>query len=50
MGRDDVGARRKGDAGKVALAERLRRETTVTLAWVANRLPMGAKTYLAYLL
>jgi putative transposase len=42
--------RRKGDAGKVAIAQRLRRETTVTLAWIAERLQMGTKTHLAHLL
>jgi hypothetical protein len=29
---------------------RLRRETTVTLAWIAERLQMGTKTHLAHLL
>jgi REP element-mobilizing transposase RayT len=42
--------RRKGDAVKVALAERLQRETTVTLAWIAARLHMGTRSYLAHLL
>jgi len=42
--------RRKGDPGKVAIAERLRRETTMTLAWIAQRLQMGTKTHLAHLL
>jgi hypothetical protein len=37
--------RRKGDSVKVALAQRLRRETTVTLAWIAARLQMGTKTH-----
>jgi REP element-mobilizing transposase RayT len=32
----------KGDKGKVAIAARLRRETTVTLQWVAERLAMGS--------
>jgi len=45
-----LAARRKGDAVKVAMAQRLRRETTMTLAWIANRLQMGTKTYLAHLL
>jgi putative transposase len=45
-----LGVRRKGDAGKVAIAQRLRRETTVTLAWIAERLQMGAKGHLAHLL
>jgi putative transposase len=42
--------RRKGDVGKVAIAERLQRETTMTLAWIADRLRMGARTHLAHLL
>ena len=33
--------RPKGDAGKVRIARRLRRETTMTLAWIAQRLTMG---------
>ena len=43
-------ARRKGDAGKVAIAQRLRRETTVTLGWIADRLRMGTNTHVAHLL
>jgi putative transposase len=46
----DLGERRKGDGGKVKIAQRLRRETTMTLAWVAERLRMGTKTYLTHLL
>jgi hypothetical protein len=42
--------RRKGDPDKVAIARRLRGETTMTLAWVADRLQMGTKTHLAFLL
>ena len=42
--------RRKGDAGKVAIAVRLRAETTVTMAWIAERLQMGTRTHLAHLL
>ena len=42
--------RRKGDPEKIAIARRLREETTMTLAWVANRLNMGTKTHLAHLL
>jgi putative transposase len=42
--------RRKGDAGKVAIAERLRVETTVTVEWIAERLHMGARTHLSHLL
>jgi hypothetical protein len=45
-----LASRRKGDTGKVAMAQRLRRETTVTLAWIAERLQMGTKTHLAHLL
>ena len=45
-----LGTRRKGDAGKVAIAQRLRRETTATLAWIAERLQMGTFTHLAHLL
>jgi putative transposase len=46
----ELASRPKGDALKVRIAERLRRETTVTLAWIAERLRMGTKTYLAHLL
>lgn len=45
-----LGARRKGDKMKVQLAERLRRETTMTLGWIAERLEMGTAGYLAHLL
>jgi putative transposase len=42
--------RRKGDPRKVALARRLRQETTMTLCWIAQRLNMGAAGSLANLL
>ena len=45
-----LATRRKGDAVKVDIAQRLRRETTMTLAWIAGRLQMGTPTYLAHLL
>ena len=45
-----LAARRKGDLEKVAIAQRLRQETTMTLAWIAARLQMGTKTHLAHLL
>ena len=45
-----LAARPKGEVGKVAVAQRLRRETTMTLAWIAERLQMGTKTHLAHLL
>ena len=32
----------KGDKDKVAIAARLRRETTMTLKWIAERLAMGS--------
>ncbi len=49
-GAETLNDRRKGDPEKVAIARRLRAETTVTLEWVADRLRMGTKTYLAHLL
>ena len=39
--------RRKSDEVKIALARRLRSETTVTWSWIANRLHMGAPGYAA---
>ena len=41
---------RKGDPDKVAIAKRLRGETTMTLQWIADHLQMGTKTHLAHLL
>ena len=41
--------RRKGDPGKIAIARRLREETTMTLAWIAERLKVGTETHLAHL-
>src|SRR5262249_7746641 len=46
----DLKGRRKGDAYKVRIAARLRRETTMTLEWIAQRLCMGAPTHVAALL
>jgi hypothetical protein len=43
-------SRRKGDPRKVRIAAHLRRETTMTLEWIATRLHMGPGTYLAHLL
>ena len=34
--------RAKGDAGKVALAVRLRAETVMTVQWIAERLHRGS--------
>ena len=42
-----LSARRKGDKEKVQIANRLRGETTMTLAWIARRLVMGAAGYAA---
>jgi hypothetical protein len=42
--------RRKGDEGKVKAARRLRRETPVSLKWIAQRLHMGSWTYVSNLL
>ena len=47
---EDLKARRKGDPLKVQLAERLRAETTVTLAWIAEQLHMGTRGHLTHLL
>jgi len=39
---EDLKARRKGDKTKVAIAARLRKETTMTLKWIAEHLMMGS--------
>ena len=49
-GEAELERRAKGDAQKVALAERLRAETTVTVKWIAERLRMGAPGYVNHLL
>jgi REP element-mobilizing transposase RayT len=46
----DLERRAKGDAQKVAMAERLRAETAVTVHWIAERLRMGAPGYVHHLL
>jgi REP element-mobilizing transposase RayT len=46
----DLQGRRKSDPQKVRIAARLRRETTMTLDWIAGRLSMGAATHVASLL
>ena len=38
---------RKGDARKVALARRLREQTTVSLRWIAENLHMGTWTHVS---
>jgi REP element-mobilizing transposase RayT len=40
----------KGDRRKVALARRLRAETTMSLAWIAEKLRMGSWSYVSNLL
>ena len=40
-GAQELGQRRKSDPAKLALAARLRRETTLTLKWIAARLNLG---------
>ena len=46
----DLKTRPKGAAAKVALAARLRAETTMTAGWIAERLGMGTRGYLNHLL
>lgn len=46
----DLKARAKGDAGKVRIARRLRAETVMTVAWIAERLHMGSRHYAQLLL
>ena len=44
----DLRAQRKGVPRKVALAWQLRAQTTMPLAWIAERLRMGTRNYLAW--
>jgi REP element-mobilizing transposase RayT len=46
----DLKTRPKGDPEKVALAARLRAETTMIVGWIAERLAMGTSGYLNHLL
>ena len=46
----DLKVRRKGEPRKVKLAGQLRSQTTMSLAWIAERLSMGSRGYLAWLL
>ena len=48
--RQDLGNRPKGDPCKVATARRLRRETTMTLQWIARRLGMGSASMVSHCL
>jgi putative transposase len=47
---EDLPGLPKGDKSKVALARRLRQETTMSLKWIARRLRMGSWTYVSNLL
>ena len=47
---DQLRVRRKGHRSKVKLARRLRKETTMSLKWIAQRLQMGTWTYVSKLL
>ena len=42
--------RRKGDGTKALVAQRLRRETTMTLDWIAQRLQMGSASMVTHCL
>jgi hypothetical protein len=46
----DLKARRKGEPRKVELAWQLRSQTTMPLAWIAERLNLGTRGHLAWLL
>jgi hypothetical protein len=46
----DLQDRRKGDSRKVRIAARLRRETTLTLEWMSERLCLEAATHVGSLL
>jgi hypothetical protein len=46
----DLKGRRKGEPRKVELAWELRSRTTMPLAWIAERLNMGTRGHLAWLL
>ena len=46
----DLRTRRKGDPAKVKLASAVRAQTTMPLAWIAERLAMGSRGYLTWLL
>src|SRR5439155_1425604 len=46
----ELRARRKGDRQKIALARRLRLETTMSLKWIARHFQMGSWTNVSNLL
>ena len=45
--KEQLANRRKGDARKARVAQRLREETTMTLAWIADQLSMGSASTVA---
>jgi len=45
-----MGLRPTADKVKIALAQRLRKETTMSLKWIAVRLQMGSWSYVFNLL
>ena len=45
--KDQLAGWRKGDVRKARVAQRLREETTMTLAWIAERLSMGSASTVA---
>ena len=46
----DLSGRRKGDVGKVRIARRLRRETTVSKGWIAKQLLLGSVSNVTFCL
>ena len=46
----ELARRRKSDQDKIMIAQRLRRETTVTIDWIAKRLHMGTTNSLSTVL
>ncbi|MBI4662401.1 MAG: hypothetical protein HY735_26575 [Verrucomicrobia bacterium] len=47
---EHLSERRKGDAGKVRIARRLRRDTTVSKRWIARHLAMGSVSNVTFCL
>ena len=50
LGENELNQRRKGDGEKARIARRVRRETVVTLGWIAARLRMGSVSMVAHCL
>ncbi|HEU0008640.1 MAG TPA: hypothetical protein VFT34_02380 [Verrucomicrobiae bacterium] len=46
----ELSRRPKGDVEKIGMAQGLRRETSVTLKWIAARLRMGSWSHVSNLL